>query len=120
MRVPRQLEDVACIELSGAHDGGGADVFAYLSLHSLPVHPTYAMSLGGRLPRDRLRVSSLTLRHGVGMGRVEIEERYYGWRIREIDAMLCPPVAISGVLSMPRAAVSPVLLSALAEAFNGA
>ena len=31
-----------------------------------------------------------------------------------------PPVAISGVLSMPRAAVSPVLLSALAEAFNGA
>jgi len=30
------------------------------------------------------------------------------------------PVTISGVLSMPRAAVSPVLLSALAEAFNGA
>lgn len=55
----------------------GADVFAYLALHDLPVHPAYAMSLGGALPRDRLRVASIGGKRGRGMGRLEWEQAYY-------------------------------------------
>lgn len=53
------------------------DVYAYLYRERLPVHPAYAMSHGGRLDRDRLRVASLGGDRGRGMGRAEWERRYY-------------------------------------------
>ena len=55
----------------------GDDVFAYLAAFDLPVHPVYAMSLGGVIPRERLRVSSLRGRMGTEMGRREWEDTYY-------------------------------------------
>ena len=54
-----------------------AEVFAYLHLHDLPIHPAYAMTLGGLLDRDRLRVGSIGGPHGRGHGRLEWERRYY-------------------------------------------
>lgn len=65
----------------------GADVFAYLHTYDLPVHPSYAMSMGGLLSRDRLRVGSLGGPHGRGHGRAEWEQRYYGRRLAEIRRM---------------------------------
>ena len=56
----------------------GADVFAYLHTHRLPVHPAYACSLGGVLDRDRIRVAALGGERGRGHGRAEWERRYYG------------------------------------------
>lgn len=53
------------------------DVFAWLHLHDLPVHPAYAMSRGGLLDRARLRVASLGGKRGTGMGRREWEWTYY-------------------------------------------
>lgn len=35
------------------------DVFAYLSIHDLPIHPVYACTRGGSLDRGRLRVAGL-------------------------------------------------------------
>lgn len=65
-----------------------ADVFAYLHAHDLPVHPTYAMTLGGAIPRDQLRVASLGGHRGRGHGRAEWEQHYYGWRLAEIRALV--------------------------------
>lgn len=53
------------------------DVFAYLTARSLPIHPAYAMSFGGAIPRDHLRVSSLGGVRGRGTGRQEWERAYY-------------------------------------------
>ena len=55
----------------------GDDVFAYLAAHDLPVHPAYAMSMAGSIPRERLRVSSLHGSGGVQFGRREHEDIYY-------------------------------------------
>ena len=55
----------------------GDDVFAYLAQHDLPVHPVYAMSMGGVIDRSKLRVASLRGRSGTGMGRREWEDLYY-------------------------------------------
>lgn len=55
----------------------GDDVFAYLAEHDLPVHPVYAMSMGGVIDRSKLRVASLRGRSGAGMGRREWEDLYY-------------------------------------------
>ena len=55
----------------------GEDIFAYLEKHDLPVHPAYAMSFGGTLDRQRLRVASLTGQRGTGFGRADWEQRYY-------------------------------------------
>lgn len=62
----------------------GSDVFGYLHEYDLPVHPAYAMSLGGLLDRDRIRVASLGGERGTGMGRWEWERRYYRDRLREL------------------------------------
>lgn len=62
----------------------GGDVFAYLALHDLPVHPAYAMSFGGALDRDRIRVDWLrddtdeAGSPGDEFGRAEWERIYYG------------------------------------------
>ena len=60
------------------------DVFAYLHLHGLPVHPAYAMTRGGLWPRDRIRVASLGGQRGRGAGREEWERLYYGDELRRI------------------------------------
>ena len=54
------------------------DIYAYLHANDLPVHPAYAMTFGGRLDRDRLRVASLGGDIGTEFGRREWEEHYYG------------------------------------------
>lgn len=59
------------------------DVFGWLAVHDLPVHPNYAMLGGGRWPREHLRVSALTGTRGDQFGRAEWEKEYYGdvlWR----------------------------------------
>lgn len=55
-----------------------ADVFGFLAARGLPVHPAYAMTGGGRWPRDRLRVSGLGGQPGTAIGRAEWEAEYYG------------------------------------------
>lgn len=55
-----------------------ADIYAYLALHNLPVHPAYAMLGGGRWPRERLRVAEIGDTHGKGSGRRDWEAEYYG------------------------------------------
>lgn len=53
------------------------DVFAYLAVRKLPVHPAYAMLGGGRWDRNRLRVDELAGMTGDGMGRALWEREYY-------------------------------------------
>jgi phosphoadenosine phosphosulfate reductase len=54
-----------------------ADVFAWLYLHGLPVHPAYACLGGGRWPRQHIRVHSLGGSRGANRGRREWEREYY-------------------------------------------
>ncbi|MGH3990909.1 MAG: hypothetical protein ACRDSN_00420 [Pseudonocardiaceae bacterium] len=53
------------------------DVFAYSCAGGLPVHPVYAMTLGGRLARRHLRVHALGGPEGVELGRREWERCYF-------------------------------------------
>jgi phosphoadenosine phosphosulfate reductase len=62
------------------------DVFAFLRLHDLPVHPAYACSHGGALDRRWLRVAYLGGARGRGAGREEWERSYYR---DEMDALGC-------------------------------
>jgi phosphoadenosine phosphosulfate reductase len=55
-----------------------ADVFAYLAVNRLPVHPVYGMLGGERWRREHLRVCSLGGQRGSQMGRAEHEDEYYG------------------------------------------
>ena len=55
-----------------------ADIFAYMSMFDLPIHPNYAMVGGGRWDRNRIRVTSIGNREGTGHGRAEWEREYYG------------------------------------------
>lgn len=61
-----------------------AEVFAWHALHDLPLHPAYAMTMGGALDRARLRVASLGGDRGTGHGRRAWERRYYP---DEMDAL---------------------------------
>lgn len=63
----------------------GLDVFAYLGLHDLPIHPAYAMNVGGMLDRERIRVASLGGKRGEGHGRAEWEARYYRHALAALD-----------------------------------
>jgi phosphoadenosine phosphosulfate reductase len=63
-----------------------ADVFAYLSLFHLPVHPNYAMLGEGRWPRERIRVAAIGNAEGTGMGRREWEREYYGDVLRRLES----------------------------------
>lgn len=54
-----------------------SDVWAYLEREGLPVHAAYAMTMGGTLSRDRVRVHCLGTRGGDHAGRVEWEDHYY-------------------------------------------
>lgn len=53
------------------------DVFAYLALHNLPIHPAYAMSNGGQFHRNNLRVASIGGVRGTQFNRREWENLYY-------------------------------------------
>lgn len=53
------------------------DVFAYLARHDLPVHPAYAMTMGGALDRARIRVGTIGGVGGSGFGRAQWERAYY-------------------------------------------
>lgn len=66
------------------------DVFAYLEIEGLPVHPAYAMLGGGRWAREKIRVAEIGDTHGTGGGRMEWEQEYYGKELRRIEAgLLC-------------------------------
>jgi phosphoadenosine phosphosulfate reductase len=69
-----------------------AQVFAYLHRYDLPVHPAYAMTFGGTLERDRMRVDAFG--GGKGGNRAEWEGRYYGDRIHMICEIAEPPVSV--------------------------
>lgn len=62
------------------------DVFAYLSLYDLPIHPNYAMTQGGLYRREDLRVDCLMGSQGTAFGRSEWEKLYYGDMIRRMEA----------------------------------
>jgi phosphoadenosine phosphosulfate reductase len=63
-----------------------ADVFGYLAVRGLPVHPNYAMLGGGRWPREHLRVDELGGDRGTGFGRADWEREYYGDILRRITS----------------------------------
>jgi phosphoadenosine phosphosulfate reductase len=62
-----------------------ADVYGYLAIHGLPVHPAYACLGGGRWPRERLRVAEIGDTHGKGSGRRDWESEYYGDVLRRLE-----------------------------------
>jgi phosphoadenosine phosphosulfate reductase len=61
-----------------------ADVFAAAYGLELPLHPVYAMTAGGRFPREHIRTSSLGGMRGTQRGRRDWERAYY---LRELEAM---------------------------------
>lgn len=61
----------------------GDDVFAYLAREGLPVHPTYACTMGGKLDRRRLRVATLGGSRGGGH-RTAHELLYYHEEMRAL------------------------------------
>lgn len=63
------------------------DVFAYLHRFGLPVHPAYAMSMGGALQREHIRVASIGGRRGHGFGRREWEEHYYRAALDRVEGL---------------------------------
>lgn len=62
-----------------------SDVFGYLAMRGLPVHPAYAMLGNGRWPRERLRTAEIGDTHGTGSGRAEWEQEYYGDVLRGLQ-----------------------------------
>lgn len=53
------------------------EIFVYLKMYDLPIHPNYAMLGGGRYDRYRIRVDCLAGTQGNGIGRIEWEKEYY-------------------------------------------
>ena len=70
-----------------------ADVFGFLAVRGLPVHPTYAMLGGGRWKREDLRIDALMGERGDGRGRAEWEREYYG---DVINRLLTSPTGTTG------------------------
>lgn len=68
------------------------DIFSYLAVHDLPVHPAYACSYGGALRRDEIRVDHIGWTTGTGRGRREWEWTYYRDECRAlgIDGVVRP------------------------------
>lgn len=67
------------------------DVFFYAHQRGLPLHPSYAMSMGGHYDRGRLRVAFLEGKAGRGMGRLELERFYYRDEMAAIERGELPP-----------------------------
>jgi phosphoadenosine phosphosulfate reductase len=59
-----------------------ADVYAAAYGLALPLHPVYAMTLGGRLDRAYLRVATIGGTRGAALGRREWEWAYYRDELR--------------------------------------
>lgn len=53
------------------------DVYGWLVLHDLPIHPAYAMTRGGTWDREQIRVSIIGGQKGRGLGRLDWEQHYY-------------------------------------------
>ena len=53
------------------------DVFGLIAKERLPLHPSYAMTGGGRWDREQIRVSIIGGNKGLGAGRREWEQEYY-------------------------------------------
>jgi phosphoadenosine phosphosulfate reductase len=66
-------------------------VFHYLHINGLPVHPNYAMNMGGKLDRDRLRVGTIGGMRGRQFGRRHIDARYYYDELDAIEKGELPP-----------------------------
>jgi len=64
------------------------DVFGYMAIHDLPVHPAYAMTGGGRWDRHHLRVDALGGDENPGdmFGNHLWEREYYGDVLARIQA----------------------------------
>lgn len=65
------------------------DVFAYLYARHLPVSACYAMTMGGRLKRDALRIDALGGDRGDWFGRSEWERIYFGDVLAELKDPGC-------------------------------
>lgn len=63
-----------------------AEVFAYLYMYGLPIHPVYAMTQGDMWDRERLRVASLGGEGGKWSGREQWERHYYRREMQTLDA----------------------------------
>lgn len=61
------------------------DVYAWLAVQRLPVHPAYACTMGGAFDRDWIRVSIIGGQKGRQHGREEWELRYYPEIVRGIE-----------------------------------
>lgn len=57
-----------------------AHVYAYAYARQLPLHPAYAMTMGGLYDREHRRVAAIGGERGTEFGRAELEARYYGRR----------------------------------------
>ena len=86
VRAEESTTRALTVARNGTHSAGstrpiarwtGVDVFAYLHKHDLPVHPAYAMTMGGTLDRIQVRVSSIGGVRGTGRHRRVWEETYY-------------------------------------------
>lgn len=62
------------------------EVFAYLAIHGLPIHPAYGYTMGGLFDRMRLRTASLGGERGSGHGRGGWERAYYDAELRTAGA----------------------------------
>lgn len=65
-----------------------ADVYGYIAVGRIPIHPAYAMLGGGRWQRHKLRIDALMGERGDGSGRNEWEREYYGDEIRRLEAVV--------------------------------
>jgi len=53
------------------------DIYSYLYRFDLPVHPAYAMTKGGIINREHIRVASIGGKRGSNFDRTEWEKLYY-------------------------------------------
>lgn len=99
------------------------DIFAYLHKHNLPVHPAYAMSMGGVHDRRWLRVHALGGVTGSDRGRADWEEAYFGdviaaSRLRDSIMQALPDRPGSAVLASTVAAEIGADTSTVAQRLN--
>lgn len=64
------------------------DVWSYLQMRGLPIHPAYGYLMDGLLDPGRIRVASLTGKRGTGWGRAEWEDRYYPEIMRRLRSLI--------------------------------
>src|SRR5690606_18904538 len=62
----------------------GQDIFSWLHLHDLPIHPAYACTMGGMKDRDRIRIGIIGGPKGTEFGLRDWEWTYYRDIMREV------------------------------------